>query len=89
MERDSLGRGERNLLCWKKEPQETSSILIAFLRQVGRESIGPIHVVTYVLECMAIWNLWLVYPQQKRELGKWLIENKGVIGTVSVVLSGD
>ena len=54
------GRGERNLLCWKKEPQETSLILIAFLRQVGRESIGPSHVVTDVLELTAIWNLWPV-----------------------------
>lgn len=49
----------RNLLFWKKEPQETSLILIAFLRQVGRVHWTQ-HIVTYVLGMYGHWNLWLV-----------------------------
>ena len=40
----------------------------------------------FCLGNLAVWNLWLISPQQKWELGNWLVYNKGAIG---MMLSGD
>ena len=59
--------------------------MLAFFKQVDRESwalsdyYGYL-IVTHILEFMA------GYPQQKWELGNWLIDNKGAIGTGSLML---